>query len=1028
MKHTAIITLAALAPMVSVAESGYVTIADKGVAVGTSVTGDKVYGYNGRSGNAALSTWIFDINTKETQQFTEYAEGVADTGGQVAWINSQGTMAGAIRDMDWVAPYVNGENYDLVEDYPLSTACIWKDGALIKLDHNRWSDPATFKAQDGTLPSLNNGFYAMQISDDESTVVGYLKAFTYMLPVRWTRDAEGNYVSTMLTRQTGEFFYTWVGATADCSRVIMNTSQSGGSSYIWDGDAAPKVFTYQEQDCTIEEPVLTALSPSGRYAIMRCYRDGKAASGVYDFEAGELKWIPVPEGASSANWFAANVVTDRADGFICDYNYRLHYFNMDLGINIPFSSYTAAYGADITAENGGVPAKAIARMVSADGRTICGNTLTNSLEDTGWILRLPDTKPMLFALSNCQALFTPALNLTVKWRNPELPDGASIQRYIIKVDGESHVITDAETSADGYTRTEVPCSGGEHSVEIYAVATDKDGKEWESVHQTIAVNISSDTSLYFFEDLDDSTIDATVMAYIYAHDTFQSPTPDDSGALSFRLDAGDFYNLTPFWYTCGFSNAEWHTYLESRWFDATDTTEDMYFTWHERNMPINSATRLDATNRLRLEYTTDGENWQPLNETDGETNAGKWTAHVVDLSALCGHSFRLRFHAIGGGKYACEWRIDYYGIKPASCMYEAPEGLMVTSDTPQQVSLAWKNNRGEYEVSYNYNSPMTYNQNVGNEGRDLYVACDYGSDKFKAFEGKYITSVSTMLYEPADAGQDWHTTVEALVFDQDGNVLSKGTLSDDAPWYDGEGTAILPIHHIDLDTPVLIEADKTYRVSIKISNYVAEMCPIWYFSASDDYIPGVTDLYSDDDLASWHSFSDLIDSTALTTEEFNTYGRCIFNIRPCISDQAIVPTCEYEQTQWFYQVYRDGELLPHGIAYYTQQSVTDTKSEGCSWTVRSFRRDGSVSQMSAPLVYQEAGIRDITIDPASEITVLKTDNGYVVTGDFDKVSVYTASGIKVSDSAVIDTRSLPHGFYVIVAEKHGKTISYKIGF
>lgn len=496
--------------------------------------------------------------------------------------------------------------------------------------------------------------------------------------------------------------------------------------------------------------------------------------------------------------------------------------------------------------------------------------------------------------------------------------------------------------------------------------------------------------------------------------------------LGFRLDAGDFYDLTPFWYTCGFSNAEWHTYLESRWFDATAQTQDFYFTWHERNMTINDATKLDAGNMLIVEYTTDGEEWYPLNESDGETNGAKWNVRTVDLSDLAGKCFRLRFHAVGAGRRACEWRVDYYGIMPASAMHDAPAGLMITEADDDQVKLAWKNNRGEYEISYNYNSPMTYNNNLGNAGEPFYVACDFGPEKLKAFEGKYITSVSTMLYEPMDVEQAAHTKVQAVVFDEEGYELACGHLADDAPWYEPGVSTSMPIQTIDLETPVLIEPGRTYRIATLITDYDPEMIPIWYFSASDDFIPGVTDLYSDDELESWNTVSGLFSDAS--QEEFDLYGRCIFNIRPGISDLPVIPAVPYCQSQWFYQVYRDGELLPQGIAYYTQQSATDRNVGSATYTVRSFRLDGNASPMSEPLAFEYSGVQSVATDSADGVRISRNGRCLFIDGDFDSVSVCNVMGVKVASSRVVDLSRLGHGVYVVTTVKDGRPTSVKLAF
>lgn len=1016
-----ILALAALNNVcVATVSEGYIT-AVNGVSVGLNPAGTSVFGYEGRSGDASQISWIYDIENRSAAQYpADLLAGEAE-GGQLMWLNDTNVGVGTFRDEAWTTSVTNSLG-EVEDNYPLNSACLWKDGRRIVLDHNKWSDASSFIGQDGTLPRPGNGFYAMSMTADESVILGYLKAFTYMLPVRWDRNDDGTYTSTMLHREVGQFFYLWVGASADGRRMVMNNSQSGGVSYIWDGDEAPHIFAYSEAGSNITEARLTALSPSGNLAIMSCMRDGLQAYAVYDFTAGTATWIAVPEGSASTNWFAANVVTDNGDGFICDYSYRLHYFNTALGINIPFASYVHAFGGDLTSDTA-VPSKALVRMISRDGRTICGNDLQFGLETDGWIVRLPQNAPMLFALRDCEFLSASPTTALLKWRAPELPEGAVVDRYVAELDGGAPVDLEAVYSEeDELTRAYIDCPAGTHSLRLYAVARDAAGNSWESVKQDLELTISEETELFFFEDLCDSRIDESVMAYIYAHDTFHAANTYDSSVLSFRLDAGDFYNLTPFWYTCGFSLAEWHSYLESRWFDASDFSEPFYFTWQERNMTINDETRLDAGNLLMLEYTTDGENWTQLHSTDGVSNGARWGARVVDLSELAGETFRLRFHARGAGRRACEWRVDYYGILPNSAMHPAPQGLMVTESGNSGNKLAWKNNRGEYEVSYNFNSPMTFNNNLGNEGIPFYTACDYGPAKLKAYEGKYISAVATMIYEP-EGVQDYHTTVKAVIFDENGNQLSEGTLADDAPWYEPLISTAMPIHHIVLDEPVLIEAGKTYRVSILITDYDPEMCPIWYFSASDDYIPGVTDLYSDDELQSWNKVSEAF--SIGTEEEFNLYGRCIFNIRPCITDSPVSSAEPYCQEQWFYHVYRDGEPLPGGIAFFTQQSALDTLGGDATYTVRSFRRDGSVSEVSEPLVYRADGVELPVLGSEAALSLVRSGDTLVVVGDFDSVAVFNVLGEKVAASSVINLAQLPHGVYVISAVKDGRVVSAK---
>lgn len=993
-----------------------------GYVSAVSPNGKYVGGCESRSGGPIFTSFVYDVETGFTDWVTQYDEELPEEAGHIVAIGNSGLLVGYLRDPEWMAPMAQ-ESYDgskLMENQMLMTACVWKDGKIIRLDHNCYEDVTTFVSSDpgNPYPKYTDGFIPTAISRDEKTIIGYIDFLSHKYPLRWVwNEEEGRYVSTQFAKPDGLSMKTFIGASADCGTVVFENGSGSGDSYYWrNGDIENgRKFVPTEAGHTLTDSRICAISPSGNLALFECMRDSKWSYGVYHFDDETIDWLPVIEEVGTYRWPVASIIDDNGCCFMNDYNYKLYYFDSKKGIGMSMPQYLEMFETPIEGLSSFDLSKGQVVGVSDDGLTLAGNVFQGKtgLTTTGWVLRLPNEKTTVDKISGLRAFFSSPTELTCKWDALTLEGERSIDHYELTINGVKHNVDAAATSFA------TPMALGTYNVSIYAVINEG-SRQKQSITSETSVSEVAKTSLYFYEDLNDSEFNDKGLAYVYIHDTFHPVASSDPQNLNFKLDVRHFDNATPFWDGGSISRGNWDTYLESRWFDATGQS-DFYFTYQLTNFLVNGYDRHES-NVLSLEYTTDGETWIPMCTDDAVTIGNKWHVRVIDMSELYGKAFKLRFHANGTGMSDIEWGIDFIGMRPDTEIYAAPKDVLL-HETRDGVKVYWKNGLGEYEISHNYNSPMTYNQNVGNEGKPLLVANEYDNKKLEPFVGKYITSVATLIYEAEsdEFVQNYHTTVEAVVYDAATNSeLSRGKMADDAPWYNWLVDPILPIHHINLDTPVEIEAGKTYYVAIRISNYEPKMCPIWYFSASDDYESGVTDLYSEDDGETWDWFSEIYGDA--DPEIRDAYGRCIFNVRPCITDEPVAAAPLYPQMQWFYQVFRDGEVATQGVRYYTQQSWEDTDAvKGMAYTVQSYGRDGSCSRMSEPAVYGASSVEEITTGNAGDYAI----NDGVITAGAD-ATLYTLSGIAVASGRRIDTRKLEHGVYMLVVVDGSSRSTYKI--
>ena len=659
--------------------------------------------------------------------------------------------------------------------------------------------------------------------------------------------------------------------------------------------------------------------------------------------------------------------------------------------------------------------------VSADGLILAGNPATSyDSAQNGWVLSLESNETTLINAPQITDIFFSAIDkITVKWNAlTEVPEGVTLTGYRVYLDGEPQpLVAPAEAADDGTMRYSATVATGSHKAYVVAVGT-ANGKEVASTASgTLSTSVSDQTDLFIFDNFDDATFDANGNP-IAPNDNWTAKKlyGNDSEIINWSLESSNFENNTPYMTTLSISGKPWSSTLTSRFLDATEA-KDFFLTFYATCILVNSSEQNLSTDYLDVEYSTDGENWQLIRSLNAaELKTFAWNFFTTEMPAeLAGKMFRIRFNAHGNGTATLKWNVDCIGIKD-KLEGDVPAGLKVTQGSDGEAELAWMNSIGTYEVSYLGNSNILTDYCTGSEGTPLTVAIDPTPEMMAAYEGSYISSVSAFIYDNPALATNQPTKAEAIVY-VDGEAVSRGTFA--RTFNQPYSSTVM------LEEPVKIESGKQYRIAVRIFDYDAKQTPV-YYQSTDDFIAGKTDLYSEDEGKTWNRLSDFY-----TSSDEVVLGKCIWPIRANITSGAVTEEIkELDSELLAYNVYRNGEKLNEGAVYAHAQHFTDpTPTDGASYTLQAFYKDGRVSAISEPVTFTRVGIGHISVDEDAPMAFRMTDNAIELAGTADRAVLFNLDGIRVasvSGGQSLHTTALPSGTYLLQVTAGGHTEVHKV--
>lgn len=988
-----------------------------GIASGISPDASQVVGIKSQWGDSMYTSFLYTVADGDTQWLTDgdnYFGSHLD-GGRFTAVNNAGIIAGGVRNPDMrlsneVGPYYNPpKNYappkrnfsDDEEGQAITSAAVWRNGKLYMLGCGPYTIDFFYDSTDGSL--------ATGISEDGNIVFGNI--VSSWMPIEaciWVYDeASDSYVYNTLARPADAMISSMIANSATGFPAIGAVSLSlNGESFM-----TTALWLSADEFVNIEMPDLSganavyahSISADGRYVTISVAGTHPKLY-LYDVENATLEEAELPAGTTTVTGYT---VTNEGNAILkiqdSDWQSTLYYYDHQSGTMVTLAEYLNDTMPSFNFSNSLSYAKAIA--TTGDGKHLLIQEDSYSAET--WLLTIDN--PRLLAApapASVDLYHTSPATLEVKFEGiASLPEECELKGYKVYVDNnEVKEIEVTETGSVYYVEAD-GIAGSRHTAYVCTLYT-KNGETKLSSKSTVAsAYVSSDCSLIGFYDFDDSSIDSEGNI-TWSQDTWQPSTNYGvSGQfINWHLTSSDFENRTPAVAVVTVATEPWSSLFTSHYMDATDNT-DFYIDFRYQMRLVNSATQNLTSDFLDIEASADGRNWTTIASVRAsETSPYVWHTLHVDLGdKLAGQMFQLRLNAHGEGVGQLMWLVDDIAIGD-ELAGEQPTGLRYDAND-ESVKVMWHNSLGLYDLSYLDNSAILWDYNVGNEGKPLMSAIELTQEQIKPFIGEYINAVSTFLYDDPSILQDAPTNAEAIIY-ADGEEVARAnfdaefnTVSQAVAW---------------LNTPILIESGKTYRVAVRISDYAVEQAPMYYQAASTS-VTGLSDLYSEDEGRTWQNASSIIMS------DVNPEGLCSWPIRAHISSEQV--SDNEPSDVLFFDIFRDGEKINNGNVYEPHAWFTIPAPFDGLYTVQAHYKGGVISPMSEVLDLNGVnGIKQVHFT----LGVTTGQGTVTINGDCLGAILYDMAGRVVASTDKNTLSGIPAGVYVLKAQAKSGSETYKV--
>ena len=1019
-KHLLITGLLLCAGHMAYAQSTYKSFPEATIN-SVSPNGSYVVGNNlGYDNVTNFSSFVYSTADGKTNWRTEYDEDNYDNTGKFQAVNSNGAIAGAMKDKDHLlaienGDYIMGQNgkrpnksgYDADVTYvPIVTAAVWKDDKTYKLGMGNHTIDELGDETDGT--------YATAISEDGNTVTGYLQSWWMkIIPCLWTYNADSDsYTYQELTLPKGFSRASATGISADGS-IIIGEGTKNGYTYpiVWTSATQPTAISLG--DSPYSDATAVAISPNGSYVLMHGNGYGVVSKlAIYDTTTGNFAEIALPD-ADNTYQCKGLAITDSGDVFCTisdnvDYTDKLYYYNKASETLADIDYYLSKAATDISNLPSLVRDKVVS--VSADGKVIAGNSSYSG----GWVITLASTEAVIITAPQPTAFFYSGYDqVTLRWEACQnVPEGAVINNYKVYIDDQLAATIDAAAATDGkfsYTHT---VRTGTHNAYIMATAT-YNGNEIESAtSETISTYLSAKNDLPLYDNFDEATLDPNGNP-VPGNDYWRAERllGDDACLIKWSIDANNYENATPYLCTTSINTTPWSSVVTSPFLTSEDA-DKLYVSFYTGYTLVNTPDQDLDSDYLDVEYALDGENWMTVKSICADDlDPYSWNFFKVDLDkSLTGKPFQIRFNAHGEGRGTLRWNLDCIGISDV-LEGKTPSALKAMENADKSVQLMWHNSIGTYEASYLQSRNVITDFCVGSEGEPLITAIDLEPAQLANHVGEYISGVSTFIYDNPYIETNMATQAEAIVY-VDGKEVTRQTFAN---------SFNEPVSScVKLSAPVKIESGKTYRVAVRIFNYDALQTPA-YYQSSEHFVPGKSDLYSEDEGKTWNKLSDVY-----TTEEERQQGQCIWPIRALITDGTIDDEPAYDDQLMAYNVYRNGEQLNHTPVFVAHPYFIDQAPvSGATYTVQAFYKDGRVSECTAAVDVTPSAINSLF--KGNDITISQNGNALTISGAYDHAELLGTNGTRIAQGhGSMHISNLPAGIYLLRVNANGNSQVQKV--
>lgn len=974
----------------AVSHSGrYITGSDEdtGFWMGPS----RVFGFN---------SYLWDSQTGEKVFSTSCGYENMEEGGCFLGVNDSGTVVGYYKDPQYkISAIAGGE----IGTEPVNCAAYWENGELHSLGIGNVDLQKCKKFTDGTQ--------AIAISDDGNIIVGTATMASRSIPCRWVKLPDGSWHFEELPVPAEEGVTVWstatTGVSADGSVIsgYVSIAGEGSAAVFWiDGKLYPiPLMVSDARDPNATGLLNQAVSVSANGKYIGVYFDQNMPA-VYSLEEGRYTLLEFSQDIK-VNTVKHLGVNDNGDA-VCYLNIANSsarednlIYKRETGCTYTFDYYSKVFAPSVDLRNVELMA------ISNDGKVFSGAKYGScwSMGITDEEVEIPAVpKPLKSKIAGLRKvdLTWEAVENTAKTWN--------VKSYKIYQDGKELATVPYAPYAKDYLYTVEDSPTG--NVMYYMTC------EYENeAGVTIESPRSDYTSLMVCADYNfpESVSGFDMWNQHYWSKTYQIPYDEVN-----RCSWGQWEKLFGFTGgpvgTCSVNaTVPYSLAVESHPMDATEVTDNIYVCFPRKYIRKEGST--DYSNEfLALEVSTDlGETWTEARTWRGDELNWKWDFDYADITDLAaGKLFQVRLRRYGEGKAQFTTLVDHVTINTE--VGKKAEGLTSFDKDDENIELIWKNNAGAYDLNYMGNAfGNALVLAAANEGKPFIGATLYEEDKLKPFDGKYISGITTVLnwYDKATA-EDPQIDAKILIWEDD-KLVREQEITDKRTNQD---------YIIPLDEPYLIDASKKVRIGISIDNYPETEIPLLYVN-SMTYVPGKSDLYSEDGGKTWSTLEE-----AWKYAETPDDGIGSWRISANITDTPGLPEgADVDRTLTGFNVYRNGEKINKELVWYMEGRYITPKVDGYSeYKLLPIYKESGIGPMSDGYGFNYSGIEGVE-DESGDVTMQKRGENILLQGDYSRAALYTVDGrlVALVSGSEFSTSSLQPGVYLLKVETGKSTRSFK---
>lgn len=1005
-----------VAPMVQA--DSYKTV--EGIGYGLSPDSRYVVGMASSTGNDSFRSFLYDSSTEELEWKTSYNVNDLSTSGRFIAVNNSGIIAGTVKNPDMRLPEEEEGDFRPSSKVgaarantgaALNSAAVWRNGKKYVLGTGPYS------VDKGDFEYESDGSQAIGISPDGNIVYGQIwKALMPFVGCMWT------YNETTDSYDYAEFVLPEGAQLAYPEYVAANGIVVGRASYAeaWDNKFYPCVWTSHDQAEKITIPnvedysggsIASAISPDGKYVGI--IASGKIGYlGIYETETKTLKALTLPDRIIECNVSAMDNKGNMAVGLtnMDTWQEELYYYDNTYDTFAPFTFYLDDVSSDYPST---FNKESKVSAISGDGKTILARP--GGYSNNSWIINIDN--PQLVAANppaEVKIFHNSPNSVTVSWKGiTDLAEGLKLLGYDVYVDGELVETVDTDKIGQQFSIKADADPGMTHYAYIVTSYEKKGVPTSSSRSATASTYVSRNTSVVSYVDFDNSSMDGNgniiwTDDYWVANRAYGSPTE----IIGWHLSANDFENRTPFAVTYSISTMPWSSQFISHFMDAQNE-KDFFLNFRYQMRLLNFASQDLTTDTFLIEASEDGENWETLKTINAsEVTPIEWHNVQIDLGKeWSGKVFQIRFNANGYGVGQLSWAVDNINITN-KLNGDTPTGLIATSCSDKEVALTWNNTVDTHEVSHLCNSGYVWDACIGNEGKPLLVGIKLPKDKMNFYAGQYISSLSTFIFDDPSIETLNPTRAEAIIFEGKNEVARTQFNSEfndalqSTAWF---------------ENPVKIEEGKDYMAAIRIFDTHVDQTPV-YYQIDSSAVTGTTDLYSEDEGATWKAAKEVV------VTDTNTDGNCIWPIRVNITPEPrTMDDVNPDPSLLYYEVLRNGESISGNIYEPHPAFVDKDPLKKADYQVRAFFNDGSISPASEILTVENTGVFEAPVSTL-DVVVDNKSHQIIINGEYASATLINMAGLTVAraTSGNISTDGLAAGNYILTCVTESGSEVYRV--